>query len=341
MSASDIAAWSQYQAFAAQLLNFWMCVLRYNHQEERFPAQPDGLHPAPIGNASFTTPCTTQLVPLAHANLLDLRWDRPLSRTKMQGWGSDPHDFNLIFSFWAKWTSEPSPQATQVKCWLHAFILFISVGGFKAHFIAQCNYIGIALYKFKKLTKNLLLQCVAQEAQVDGLLQIHGSECKWIANCPPDTCFPENFAFVPKWNIGPSVDRISLLQAKLTLQYGLNNQVIRIPPVQFIEAIECGTCILEAEDLNANWVVTRQSCKATVPTWVRQILELRSKTSCDSTPNAKSIDCISQVPLQTWMVMTPKQVRTSIKQACKRFIAAQKRNFKLFSYFDKICAECF
>ena len=84
------------------------------------------------------------------------------------------------------------------------------------------------------------MHCAVQEEQVQELLQIHGPERKWIANCPPDTCFSEKFFFTPKWNIGPSVDCISLLQAKLTLEHGLNNQVIRIPSSQFIDAIECG-----------------------------------------------------------------------------------------------------
>ena len=84
---------------------------------------------------------------------------------------------------------------------------------------------------------------------------------------------------MPKWHIGPSVDRISLLQTKLTLHYGLDNQVIRIPPVKCVEAVECGACITEAEDLNASWAVTRQSCKATVPTLVRQTVNLRRQAS--------------------------------------------------------------
>ena len=335
LSASDIAHWGQFQSCAAQLLNFWMCICRHQLQEERFPAQPDGQAPAPIGNASFTTPYTSQFAPIGHAGLLDLRWDRPLTRSKMHSWGGNAHDFNLLFSFWAKWTSEPSPRATPVKCWLQALILFISVGGFSAHFLLQCEYIGIALFKFKKLTKNLLLQCAVQDIQVQGLLQVHGPQCKWIANCPLDTCFPDTVFFAPKWNIGPSVDRISLLQAKLTLQYGLNNQVIRIPPVQFIEAIECGTNILETEDISVKWVINRQSGKAAVPTWVQQVLDLRSQPAGDPLSPANGLYCISQIPLETWVTMSPNQVRRSIKQACKRFLAAQKRNFALFTCFNK------
>ena len=54
VSASDRAQWSNFQALAAQLLNFWMCILRHNHHEERFPSRPDGQEPVQIGNASFT-----------------------------------------------------------------------------------------------------------------------------------------------------------------------------------------------------------------------------------------------------------------------------------------------
>ena len=86
VSASDRAQWSNFQALAAQLLNFWMCILRHNHHEERFPSRPDGQEPVQIGNASFTTPYTAQFMPLGNAGLLDLRWQRPTTRTKMQSW---------------------------------------------------------------------------------------------------------------------------------------------------------------------------------------------------------------------------------------------------------------
>ena len=89
------------------------------------------------------------------------------------------------------------------------------------------------------------------------------------------------------------------------------------------------------EDLNAKWMVNRLCGKISVPTWVQQVLDAREQALFDSSPDARCVSCISQVPLESWVAMGAKQIRVSIKHACKRFIAAQKRNFAFYSCFLK------
>ena len=91
------------------------------------------------------------------------------------------------------------PQATPVTCWLQSFILFVAVGGFSAHFIAQCDYIG-ALFKFKKVARNLLMHCAVQEEQVEELLQFmdrNASGLPTAAPPPPNTYFSEKLFYTP------------------------------------------------------------------------------------------------------------------------------------------------
>ena len=65
-------------------------------------------------------------------------------------------EFNLVFTVWAKWTTTQNPHSEPIQCWLQAFLLFLRIGGHKAHSVQQADFIGCALYKFRTLSMKLL-----------------------------------------------------------------------------------------------------------------------------------------------------------------------------------------
>ena len=72
--------------------------------------------------------------------------------------------------------------------------------------------------------------------------------------------------------------------------------------------------------------------------YIKKCIQSREEqTLFNRSPDTRCISCISQVPLESWVAMDATQIRASIKHACKRFVAAQKKHFCLLFLLHEIC----
>ena len=325
------AKWSEIQMHAAQLLSAWMAMCRDASLCQPFANKPDApIPPSPEGQ-QVPLLNTQQHLALHDAAAIDIRWKRPMQISQLTAWGGSPLEFNLLFSFWAKWTQDAHPNATPITSWLQAFVLFLSVGGFKAPFVSNCSYIGMAAYKFRTLSRGMLNMCAVREDQFHAFFPDAESYTRWIPNFPRDVKFPEGFLFIPKWNLDDTIVRLTQLQARVSMQFHVNQQCARIPPAEFIDAITKQPFMLQAEDLSARWHIPTFRRKNTPPTWVQQVVEFRLNPQM----LPQNLTCITQIALSTWARKNRDEIKSLIARPGKRFIAALARTRMLEKHMDR------
>ena len=248
------------------------------------------------------------------------------------GWfPASPQECNILFSFWTKWTRDAHPQATPISSWMQAFTIFLSVGGFKAPFVNNCAYIGMAIYKFRILSRNLLKMCATSENQFDEFFPDRETYIRWLPNFPREIEFPSGIFFMPKWNLTDTIARLLRLQAAVSIQFEVNQRCARIPPADFVEAITKTNLMLQSDDLSAGWHLPAFRRKCVPPTWVRQVIDLRRNPQ--ALPNG--VTCITQITLESWANMSKEDIRSLISRPGKRFIAAFKRSRLLLQHMER------
>ena len=136
-----------------------------------------------VGNPQ-DAPTTCRQIALKQVYPLDLKWNKPNTRSKMQGWGGGDAEFNLVFTFWVKWTTTQNPHSEPTQCWLQAFLLFLRVGGHKANFVQQADFIGRALYKFRTLSMKLFKLSWTHCEQLQEFLDFQPQPYKWNLTFP-------------------------------------------------------------------------------------------------------------------------------------------------------------
>ena len=220
------AKWPDIQMHAALLLSAWMSMCRDTSLCEQFAVKPDPSLP-PLHDC-LQAPVINNQQPLAlhDAAAIDIRWNRPMQISQLTAWGGNPVEFNLLFSFLSRWTQEEHPSATPVTSWMQAFVLFLSVGGFKAPFVCSCSYIGMAAYKFRILSRGMLNMCAVTDDQFHTLFPDTESYTRWIPNFPKDVKFPDSFFFMPKWDLTDTVVRLSQLQAQISIHLKLTSSAL-------------------------------------------------------------------------------------------------------------------
>ena len=211
--------------------------------------------------------------------------------SQLTAWGGSPQEFNLLFSFWTKWTKDAHPQATPISSWMQAFTLFLSVGGFKAPCVYKCAYIGMAIHKFRILSRNLLKMCAVRNDQFEEFFPDNETYIRGLPNLPREIEFPSGFFFIPKWNLSDTIARLMQFQAAVSIQFEVNQQCARIPPADFVEAVTKANFMLQSDDLSSGWHIPNIRRKSVPPAWVRQILELRRCPQMLPT----EVSCITQI----------------------------------------------
>ena len=154
-------------------------------------------------------PNSQQQLALHDAMPLGPEWKCPTKASQLTAWGGAVIKFNLRFTFWSKWTWESRPHATPVTSWLQASTLFISVGRLKAPFVVNSELVGVAAYKFRALSRNMLKMCVTQEGQFDDFFPPREQHAKCLPNCPREPYFPAGLFFMLKWNLADTTIQLS------------------------------------------------------------------------------------------------------------------------------------
>ena len=314
--------WASFQKLVAELLYQWMEMNRNSELYHLLPLDAAGDSEAlPVQQNDILTSKQKSLS--ATSSLLPLTWDPPVCRTAINKWGASMQDFYLIFSFWARISVQEQPLHTPILTWSHALAIFVQVGGCNAPFLASCQNLGMAAYKFRVLSQNLLRSSCATDdiADIIGEPQEH---TKWMSFLATEPAFPAKMWFSAAWDLTQGIQNIHQLYVDIRVNEQCNSQAIRIPTHTFVQAIPKAVSILQDTPLSADWALPRLLGKGPPPPWVAQILQIRS----DPDSVLDNISCVTQLPLRRWKDMTALEIKNTLKGRPgprKKFTAAANR----------------
>ena len=88
----------------------------------------------------------------ARSNWIDLEWMPPNSTWALHKWGASQRDYNILFSFWTKWSPQTFHGAVRCHNCTIAFLIFMQKGGNLASFVHRCPNLGTVIGKFRNLS---------------------------------------------------------------------------------------------------------------------------------------------------------------------------------------------
>ena len=161
-------------------------------------------------------------------------------------WGGKAEDFNLLFTFWAKWSVDCSDTCTSIPTWASAFALFIQHGGHQAQFITQCLQVPSVVFKFRTLTRHLFEIC-ADPACLDATGWKFNEFARWSRLLPPDHAFPAFLRLPETWHLDKTVEALILAQMKVHSDQINRSFHYVIDPLTFVDAV-------------TQWIANKTSC---------------------------------------------------------------------------------
>ena len=314
--------WHKLQLLIAQLLWQWMEMGRDPESYQQFAPEEQKII---LERSNQMARNYQQSHSLGFADALPLQWNPPSTRTEWNKWGSTCQDFALIFTFWAKWTQKQSNDAVKILTWTQALALFVKHGGATADFLLQCQFVGMAAYKFRVLTSFLFL--TQQQNPVLSNLQFpNRDQTKWLESFPNETAFPEGLFFIPRWDLNEASAKLQALRVEVRLNENVNPHVIRITTSAFCETVGQEQMILENTPLSQRWKFPRFRGKGLPIPWIQQVIQLQKDavSNCIST----QVNCISHIPLEKWSSLNSVEIRKALPPKpgpLKRFKAARRR----------------
>ena len=320
MNASIKDNWHVFQIQVSQLLSQWMEFNRHPELYEQFA--PGSSLPAQEIQAS-NVPCMVQNSIARQCEPLPLDWRPPASRTAINQWGSALTDYSLIVQFWARCTMHPHPKATKIRTWSHALAIFIQNGGHLSAFLYDCQFMGMAAYKFRLLSRKLL----EDQDFWDDLPDIENDaaeKIRWLPTFPKESAFPSNVFYTPQWNLVDAAMRLQRIFIEHKIDEQVNTHVLRITPADFCAAFTDKQPIFKNEMISKNWALPRLFSKSRPPPWIALVNELKA----NRIPPDMKITCITQLSLEKWNSMTAQEIRSALPTRpgpLKRFRAAINR----------------
>ena len=321
--------WPEYQLHVSKLLAQWMEFQRNRELYEPFAVKQVPSCDEPIPNLDCREACA-QKCQHVNATPLHLTWLPPCTRTAINLWGATLQDYNYIFSFWTKTTTEPDESLTCLSTWTQALAIFIQLGGNGAPFLARCRNLTMAVFKFKVLSYNLLKNQPGFAKLVEELDE-DTEATKWLTIFPKEAPFPRRIKITANWDLTDAAANIHLLHLQLRTDLCVHAQAIRLLTVDFEQAIPKFDCCLRADPLSGKWPTPKLAHKSIVPPWVARVYQLRLQAR----PANEPITCVMQLHLDEWMKLSPESLRTKIPGQPgikKRFLAASRR----FGHFKNV-----
>ena len=132
LAPSEKLHWPEYQQHVAKLLFQWMELQRNCDLYEPFAVKQVPIHAETIPNLDCREFCA-QKYQHTDAMPLYLTWLPPSTCTAINQWGATLQDYNFLFSFWTKTTSEPDANLVRLSTWTQALAIFIQLGGMQRH----------------------------------------------------------------------------------------------------------------------------------------------------------------------------------------------------------------
>ena len=315
--------WHSFQRLVAELLFQWMEINRNSDLYDSLP-QTNSSEPAPpVPLQQNDFPRLKQKSFTANCHLLPLSWKPPSNRTALNRWGATMQDFNLMFSFWSRATICECEASVAVRTWTQALAIFIQVGGACAPFLATCQNVGMAAYKFRVLSSYVIKgQC--DDEQIHAVFDAPASNIKWLNFLPAELQFPDGMWFSCAWDLAAVACKIHDLFTTIRINTACSAQAIRIPTPSFIDAIAKMKPFLHSTELSSKWTVPKFANKRSPPGWITLIYDLRRAPS----EQQQVVSCISCLPLENWGQLNAEQIRALLPGRPgpkKRFKAALGR----------------
>ena len=109
-------------------------------------------------------------------------------------------------------------------------------GGIEADFLGQCQFMGMAAYKFKILTA-FLFQTQQQDHELQNMTFPNDAQTQWLETFPNETAFPDCLFFIPKWDLLDAANNIQRIRVEARMTSNVNSQVLRVTTAAFCEAV--------------------------------------------------------------------------------------------------------
>ena len=63
------------------------------------------------------------------------------------------------------------------------------------------------------------------------------AQSKWLESFPCETPFPDDFFFIPKWDLSEASAKLQALRVEARLADNVNSQILRFTPDLFCESV--------------------------------------------------------------------------------------------------------
>ena len=315
--------WSQVQTAVAHLLETWMSFQRNPHDTLRIT---DVSHlvdcarqiPLPTVGECVLTQASCTVMP---EKRLNLQWAKPVSRSAFTEWGGEDNDYHLFFSFWTKWTIEDFVGKTPFTTWMEVFLVFLQYGGRHAPFLAQCDTVGKALWKFRNLSEKLIHEAWYEEVEAPKFPD-DSADIMWFRRLPSAKPFWASFGLPLKRDLRHVCEQLAAKQTAIAAERNTAFRYHLYSTAELLAVVTQNINILQAESLSKRWIPASRR-KRNLLRWEQQAFEL---SSC------KTVTCASAIPLETWHSMTAASIRQKLLppfHARARFISFRKQ-FELY-----------
>ena len=151
------------------------------------------------------------------SNWIDLEWLPPNSTWALRKWGASQRDYNILFSFWTKWSCQLFPGAVRCHNWTVAFLIFMQQGGKIASFVHRCPNLGTVIWKFKNLSCAMLQTAWPEHPDFESVKFQDVAEIHWCPRVPPARIFPNTFFAAFPWDLRDTCVKFLELQTQIAI----------------------------------------------------------------------------------------------------------------------------
>ena len=142
----------------------------------------------------------------------------PNSTWAVHKWGASQRDYNILFSFWAKWSPQPFHGAVQCHNWTIAFLIFMQKGGNTASFVHRCPSLGTVVCKFRNLSVAMLQVAWSENPDFDSFNFDNDDEIHWCPRMPSARPFPQGLFSAFSWDLKETCVQFLELQTQIAIR---------------------------------------------------------------------------------------------------------------------------
>ena len=265
---------------------------------------------APLAQPPVTFP--------AKSNGIDLEWTPPNSTWALHKWGASQRDYNVLFSFWTKWSCQTFPGAVTCHNWTVAFLIFMQQGGKIASFVHRCPNLGTVIWKFKNLSCAMLQAAWPENPEFESIKFHEDAEVHWCPRMPPARTFPNNFFAAFPWDLRDTCVKFLGLQTQIAISNNMQYKHHLLDVPQFLSLFpDLENPSLRDDFLNPLWVGRRRR-KSRILRWEMTALNL---------PKDNTVRSITAKPISFWNQLAAEDIKKMVsppKSTKRQFVCLHK-----------------